>query len=83
MLQNFGPIGLRDIDGLSRTDSIGSTRLGPKSVRLGRSRSGPDRGCASLAIYSGNFYIDPQGTWNSSSFTVIVNDTFPHFFHLV
>ena len=43
-----GPIGLGNTDGPSRTDHIGSIRLGPKSVGLGRYRSGPDRGCASL-----------------------------------
>jgi hypothetical protein len=34
-------------------------------------------------IYSGNFIIDPQGTWNGSSFTIIVNDTNPRFFHAI
>ena len=42
------PIGPGDTDGPDRTDSIGSIRLGLKSVGLGRSRSGPDRGCPSL-----------------------------------
>src|SRR5438046_6844895 len=45
-----GPIGPGNKDGPSRTDRIGSTRLGPKSVGLGRSRSGPDRGCPYLAL---------------------------------
>lgn len=34
-------------------------------------------------VYSGNFYIDPQGTWNGTSFTITVNDTVPHFFHAI
>src|SRR5436190_4988489 len=44
-----GPIGPGNTPGPSRTDKIGSTRLGPKSIGLGRSRSGPDRGCPYLA----------------------------------
>jgi len=48
-----GPIGPGNTPGPSRTDKIGSTRLGPKSVGLGRSRSGPDRGCP---------YLDDRGT---------------------
>src|SRR5438046_10111857 len=39
----IGPIGLGNRDGPSGTDHIA------KSVGLGRYRSGPDRGCASLA----------------------------------
>src|SRR5438552_10305116 len=34
-------------------------------------------------VYSGNFYLDPQGTWNGSSFTITVNDSVPHFFHAI
>jgi len=34
-------------------------------------------------VYSGNFILDPQGTWNGSSFTITVNDTDPHFFHAI
>lgn len=26
--------------------------------------------------------MDPQGTWNGSSFTIRVTDTSPHFFHV-
>jgi len=25
--------------------------------------------------------MDPQGSWNGSSFTIVVNDTIPRFFH--
>jgi hypothetical protein len=34
-------------------------------------------------IYSGNWIMDPQGTWNGSSFTITVNDSLPHFFHAI
>ena len=43
------PIGPGDTDGPDRTNSIGSIRLGLKSVGPGRYRSGPDRGCPYLA----------------------------------
>ena len=43
-----GPIGPGDTDGPDRTNSIGSIRLGLKSVGPGRYRSGPDRGCPYL-----------------------------------
>src|SRR5205814_236319 len=43
-----GPIGPEDTDGPDRTNSIGSIRLGLKSVGPGRYRSGPDRGCPYL-----------------------------------
>ena len=42
------PIGPGDTDGPDRTNSIGSIRLGLKSVGPGRYRSGPDRGCPYL-----------------------------------
>src|SRR5947207_1215830 len=42
------PIGPGDTDGPDRTNSIGSIRLGHKSVGPGRYRSGPDRGCPYL-----------------------------------
>src|SRR5438046_10732348 len=45
-----GPFGPGNTPGPSRTDFIGSTRLGPKSVGLGQSRSGPDRGCPYLVF---------------------------------
>src|SRR5437667_6101400 len=45
-----GPIGPGNKDGPSRTDSIGSTRLGPKSVGLGRSRSVSVRSRPRLSI---------------------------------
>src|SRR5438046_7638588 len=46
------PIGPGDTDGPDRTNSIGSIRLGLKSVGLGRYRSGPDRGCPYLVGFS-------------------------------
>src|SRR5947208_16295176 len=46
------PIGPGDTDGPDRTNSIGSIRLGLKSVGPGRYRSGPDRGCPYLATLS-------------------------------
>ena len=42
------PIGPGDTDGPDWTNSSGSIRLDLKSVGLGWSRSGPDRGCPSL-----------------------------------
>src|SRR5436190_22040014 len=42
------PIGPGDTDGPDRTNSIGSIRLGLKSVGPGRYRSSPDRGCPYL-----------------------------------
>src|SRR5437763_4663575 len=45
-----GPIGPGDTDGPDRTNSVGSIRLGLKSVGPGRYRSGPDRGCPYLII---------------------------------
>src|SRR5438477_7165208 len=51
-----GPIGPGNTPGPSRTDKIGSTRLGPKSVGLGRSRSGPDRGCPYLPCRQLQYY---------------------------
>src|SRR5436309_1428517 len=42
-----------------RTNSIGSIRLGLKSVGPGRYRSGPDRGCPYLDSIS---HLCPQGT---------------------
>src|SRR5216110_3536001 len=44
------PIGPGDTDGPDRTNSIGSIRLGLKSVGPGRYRSGPDRGCPYLPL---------------------------------
>src|SRR5881394_1837565 len=44
------PISPGDTDGPDRTNSIGSIRLGLKSVGPGRYRSGPDRGCPYLFV---------------------------------
>src|SRR5213592_783902 len=55
------PIGPGDTDGPDRTNSIGSIRLGLKSVGPGRYRSGPDRGCPYLM---GTRKDEWQGTGN-------------------
>jgi len=36
-----------------------------------------------IGIYSGFFYVDPQGTANESSFTITVSDSEPHFFYMI
>jgi hypothetical protein len=50
------PIGSGDPEGPNRTISIGSVRLGLKSVGLSRSQSGPDRGCPYLVQAAINGY---------------------------
>src|SRR5437762_1149069 len=53
------PIGPGDTDGPDRTDSIGSIRLGLKSVGPSRYRPGPDRGCPYLMLSIGTSQTKP------------------------
>lgn len=34
-------------------------------------------------VFSGHFYVDDEGSWNGTTFTITVNDTNPHFFYWI
>jgi hypothetical protein len=34
-------------------------------------------------VFSGNIYVDSEGTWNGTTFTITVIDTEPHFFYWI
>ena len=40
-----------------------------------------DLGELKIGIFSGYFYVDVDGTWNGSTFTMKVMDLMPHFFY--
>lgn len=58
-------------------------QITPNRARIIKVRM-PGEVCSLKSGYFSGFWVmDPQGTWNGSTFTVIVGDTKPHFFYSV